>query len=158
MAAGLLERDQWVPTPVEETFALYADAYSLEEITPPWLAFRVTTPRPLEISAGTYIDYRLRLHGVPVRWRSRITDWDPPHGFVDEQVRGPYRSWQHRHGFEPEEGGTRIIDEIRYELPLGAVGRLASPLVRRDLREIFDYRHEAVAGLLGADVAGAVPA
>ena len=149
MAVHLLEREQWVPRSVEETFDLYADAFALESITPPWLGFRVTTPRPLEVSAGTYIDYRLRLHGVPVTWRSEITLWNPPHEFIDEQVSGPYRSWHHTHRFEAEGEGTRILDGVRYELPLGPVGRVGLPLVRRDLRRIFDYRRDAVARLLG---------
>ena len=148
----VLEREQWVPAPPEETFALYSDAFALERITPPWLGFRVTTPGPIEMGEGTLIDYALRLRGVPVRWQSRIEIWDPPRRFVDLQVRGPYRRWRHTHAFAPKGRGTRITDRVLYSLPLGPLGELAHRVVvRRDLERIFDYRREAVTALLNGD-------
>jgi ligand-binding SRPBCC domain-containing protein len=151
MSVYVLERRQWVPTPLERTFELYADAFALERITPPWLGFRVTTPGPIDLGEGTLIDYSLRLHGVPIRWRSRIEAWDPPHRFVDVQVRGPYRLWHHTHTFAAVDGGTRLTDRVRYALPLGPLGELAHGLlVRRDLERIFDFRRDAVRELLAA--------
>jgi ligand-binding SRPBCC domain-containing protein len=145
-----LERAQVVARPVDEVFAFYARAGNLELITPPWLSFRVLTPEPLEMRSGTMIDYRLRLHGVPVWWTSRIGEWHENRLFVDRQVRGPYRLWHHRHEFEPLDGATRVRDRVAYALPLGRLGHVAGmPLVRRDLRRIFDYRQAAVARLLG---------
>jgi ligand-binding SRPBCC domain-containing protein len=147
-----LEREQRVPGTPEEVFELYADAFALEEITPPWLRFRVVTPRPIDMRAGTLIDYRLRLHGFTIRWKTRIERWEPGRRFVDAQVSGPYRLWHHTHEFEPDgRGGTKIHDVVRYALPLGAFGALAHVLfVRRDLARIFDYRREAVEQLLAS--------
>ncbi len=146
----VLERAQRLELPPERAFELYADAFNLEAITPPWLGFRVVTPRPIEMRPGALIDYRLRLHGIPIRWRTRIEAWEPPARFVDVQLSGPYTLWEHAHTFEPEGASAVVIrDRIRYALPLGPVGRLAhSLLVRRDLERIFDYRQRAVAARL----------
>jgi ligand-binding SRPBCC domain-containing protein len=142
----LLERSQRVELPLERAFEFYGDARNLERITPPWLGFEVTTPGPLEMRAGALIDYRLKLHGVPVRWRTRIEVWEPPRRFVDVQVNGPYRLWEHTHAFEPVgDGAVLIRDRVRYALPLGPFGLLAHRLfVRRDVERIFDYRRAAV--------------
>jgi ligand-binding SRPBCC domain-containing protein len=143
----ILERRQAVEVPIEEAFAFYGDARNLERITPPWLGFEVTTPGPIEMGVGTLIEYRLRLHRVPVHWRTRIEAWEPPHRFVDVQVKGPYLLWEHTHTFEEDAKGATIIeDRVRYSIPFGPLGRLAERLlVRRDLRRIFDYRRDAVA-------------
>jgi ligand-binding SRPBCC domain-containing protein len=143
----VLERSQRLALPAARAFAFYADALNLEAITPPWLAFRVATPGPIEMRSGTLIDYRLRLHGVPVRWRTRIAVWEPPERFVDVQVRGPYALWEHTHTFEPDGPDAVVIrDRVHYALPFGALGRLAHALiVRRDLERIFDHRRRAVA-------------
>jgi ligand-binding SRPBCC domain-containing protein len=101
---------------------------------------------------GALIDYRLKLHGLPVQWRTRIEVWEPPVRFVDVQVRGPYAAWEHTHSFEPDgERAVVIRDRVRYALPLGPFGRLAhAAIVKRDLERIFDYRQQAVAELLGS--------
>ena len=144
-----LEREQLIPRSPQETFAFFAEAANLESITPPWLGFRVITPGPISMGPGALIDYRLRLHGVPVRWRTRIDDWEPGRRFTDVQLRGPYRLWHHTHTFSPHDEGTVIRDHVRYALPLGPLGRLAhAALVRRDLERIFDFRRDAVAARL----------
>lgn len=142
----LLERSQRVEVPPEQAFAFYGDALNLEPMTPPWLHFKVTTPGPLVLQPGTLLDYKLRLHGVPVHWRTQIETWEAPSRFVDTQIKGPYKLWEHTHLFEHDgDGATVIHDQVRYELPLGPLGRLAHRLfVRRDLERIFDYRSEAV--------------
>lgn len=127
-----------VPLLREEVFAFFADAMNLQQITPPWLHFSVLTPPPIEMRAGTLIDYRLRLHGIPIRWRTRITAWDPPYRFVDEQVRGPYRFWRHEHTFVPEGDGCLVGDRVDYAVPGGAWVHWL--LVRGDVRKIFEYR------------------
>jgi ligand-binding SRPBCC domain-containing protein len=146
----VLERTQELPVGIDRAFALFADAHNLETITPPWLGFRVVTPRPIEMDAGTLIEYRLRLHGIPVRWRTRIESWDPPHGFVDAQLSGPYALWEHTHELvEAGAGRTVVHDRIRYRIGFGPLGAIAHRLfVRRDLERIFDYRHEAILKLL----------
>ena len=147
----LLERRQHVEIPIDQAFAFYGDAHKLERITPPWLGFEVVTPRPIEMGVGTLIEYRLRLHRVPVRWRTRIEAWEPPRRFVDAQVKGPYSLWEHTHTFE-EDGPERTIirDRVRYAIPFGPLGELADRLlVQRDLRQIFDYRRDAVAREMG---------
>lgn len=143
----ILERRQRIERPIEEVFAFYGDARNLERITPPLLGFEVTTPGPIEMSAGTLIEYRLRLHRIPVRWRTRIESWEPPHRFVDVQVKGPYTLWEHTHTFEADGPGATIIeDRVRYLIPFGPLGELADRLlVQRDLGRIFDYRRDAVA-------------
>jgi ligand-binding SRPBCC domain-containing protein len=141
----LLERSQRVDVPVERAFDFYGDADNLEPLTPPWLRFEVTTVGPVTMGAGALLDYRLRLHGFPIRWQTRIELWEPPRRFVDIQARGPYALWEHTHLFEPDGDGTVIRDRVRYAIPYGPFGALADRLfVRRDLRRIFDYRARAV--------------
>lgn len=147
MREHLLRRSQRVPIPPERAFDFYADALNLGPMTPPWLHFRVTTPGPIGMGAGTLLDYRLRLHGVPIRWQTRIETWEPPLCFTDSQVRGPFALWQHSHIFELDgEGGCEIRDTVRYAIPFGLLGELAHRLfVRRDLERIFDFRRDAFA-------------
>jgi ligand-binding SRPBCC domain-containing protein len=144
-----LEREQYVDQPLPDVFAFFAEAHNLERITPPWLSFEVLTPDPIEMGIGALIEYRLRVHGVPLRWTSRIEDWEPGRSFVDRQLRGPYALWHHRHTFAQAGPGTVVRDEVDYALPFGVLGDLAHPLfVRRDLERIFIHRHEAVPRLL----------
>ncbi len=145
-----LETRQWVPVPLRECFAFFADARNLEAITPPFLSFRIVTAQPITMCDGARIEYRLRMGGMPMRWVSRIEDWRPDAGFTDIQERGPYARWVHRHRFEAADGGTWVRDEVRYALPLAP---LTDPVhawfVRPRLREIFAYRGRAIARLLG---------
>ncbi len=149
----ILERSQRVEAPPERAFALYADASNLGPLTPPWLDFELTTPADVALRPGTLLDYRLRLHGFPIRWRTRIEAWEPPTRFLDTQARGPYSLWEHTHLFEADgEAATVIRDRVRYSVPYGPLGALAHALfVRRDLERIFDYRAAAVAALLRSD-------
>jgi ligand-binding SRPBCC domain-containing protein len=155
----VLERQQRVELPLEEVFPFYADAGNLERITPPWVGFEVTTPQPIEMAVGALIEYRLRLHGIPVRWRTRIEAWDPPHRFIDAQLTGPYLLWHHTHTFRADgEGATILGDRVRYAIPFGPLGEVARALlVKRDLDQIFDYRRDAVAALLGSCGAAGAP-
>lgn len=135
-----------IELPVDQAtvFEFFSNAENLGLVTPPELGFRIRTATPIAMREGTLIDYTIRLWGVPLAWRTRIARWSPPAGFVDEQLRGPYKSWVHTHRFIPIAGGTAIEDEVEYELPLGRLGALALPLVRRQLARIFAYRIEAV--------------
>jgi ligand-binding SRPBCC domain-containing protein len=137
-----------LPLETDEVFAFFAEAGNLERITPPELNFRILTPPATRIMAGTLIDYRLSLFGVPFDWRTEITCWEPPHRFVDEQLRGPYRLWIHGHRFRPEDGGTVIEDEVLFRLPLWPFGEIAYPLVRLQLERIFRYREKAIREIL----------
>ncbi len=143
-----LRREQWIPRPLNEVFAFFSDARNLEEITPPWLGFRILTPLPIRIATFTKLRYRLSLHGLPVSWTTEIQEWDPPFRFIDVQVSGPYRLWHHTHRFEAHDGGTRMTDVVRYRLPFGMIGRAVHALkVRRDVEQIFDYRFERIGEL-----------
>ena len=128
--------------PLDQVFPFFGDAANLEVITPPWLNFKIITPRPVEMRVGAIIDYRLRVHGLPMRWRTLITCWEPPLRFVDEQLRGPYRVWVHEHTFESKGNKTLARDHVRYAPPGGWItDRL---FVRRDVERIFAYRTEAL--------------
>lgn len=145
----VIEREQLVERELPEVFEFFSRARNLEALTPPWLSFSVLTPEPIEMRAGTLIDYRLRLHGVPLRWRTLIETWEPGERFVDRQLRGPYELWHHTHTFEAAAGGTMVRDRIRYAIPLGRAGRLADRLfVARDLERVFEFRRQAVLRLL----------
>ena len=108
------QTELWLPRPRTEVFHFFAEARNLENITPPWLKFEVLTPAPIEMRPGTLIDYRIRVHGLPISWRTEITEWQPPHHFVDVQLRGPYTLWHHTHTFEERDGGTLCLDHVRY--------------------------------------------
>ena len=152
----VLERRQRLELPVQRAFEFYAQARNLAVITPPWMGFEVIAPGPIEMRPGTLIDYRLKLHGVPIRWRTRIAVWEPPLRFVDVQVHGPYALWEHTHTFEHDgEHAVVIGDRVRYAIPLGLLGQAAhAAFVKRDLKRVFDYRERAVAERLQPEPAG----
>jgi ligand-binding SRPBCC domain-containing protein len=134
-----LQSDLVVPASPADTFAFFADASNLQCLTPPWLDFRIMTPLPIDMREGTRIDYRIRLYGVPIPWRSRIDVWEHGVRFVDRQLIGPYRWWHHEHRFEPVSAGTRVIDEVEF---LPRLRWVTSRLVQRDVARIFAYRRE----------------
>jgi ligand-binding SRPBCC domain-containing protein len=138
----------WLARPIEEVFAFFSDAANLDAITPRWLSFRTVTPQPIEMHTGTVIDYRLRVLGFPMQWRSEITAWEPPRRFVDEQLRGPYRLWIHEHKFEPLDGGTLVCDDVRYAVPFDWL--LHKLVVRRDVERIFAYRTDCLRRRFGS--------
>jgi ligand-binding SRPBCC domain-containing protein len=143
-----LRTELWLPRPRSEVFQFFAEARNLEKITPLWLSIEVLTPAPIEMRAGALIDYRIRLRGIPVRWRTEITEWDPPHRFVDVQLRGPYKLWHHAHIFEDRDGGTLCLDHVRYWPRGGAL--IHWLFVRRDVERIFAYRQQIMLGILGS--------
>lgn len=144
-----LHREQMLALPASQVFSFFADASNLEVITPPWLHFRILAPQVPKSGEGALIDYWLRWRGLPIRWRTRITAWDPPHRFEDVQLVGPYREWRHTHLFEAVGQGTRMTDVVHYSLPFGFMGALAHWLVvASDLEAIFDFRAQRVARLL----------
>lgn len=134
-----------LPRPRKEVFAFFSDPANLERLTPRWLSFRILTPEPLPRGEGAVYDYTLRLHGLPLRWRTLILHWEEGHRFEDLQTRGPYAKWHHVHRFEDApDGGTHMTDEVHWRLPFGWLGRLAAPLVARDVRRIFAYREHVL--------------
>jgi ligand-binding SRPBCC domain-containing protein len=142
MKTYALDTHIWLPQKIERVFAFFADPRNLEVLTPPWLHFALLTPDPIEMRAGTRLDYRLRVRGIPVRWQSEIALWEPPDRFIDRQTKGPYRYWQHTHSFRRHDGGTLVEDHVRYANPGGAIVKRL--IVAPDLQRIFSFRHEAL--------------
>lgn len=136
-----------IPLPRDEVFPFFAEAGNLERITPDSLKFEILTPSPILMAEGTLIDYKIRIAGVPQRWRTRISIWEPPVRFADEQLKGPYKKWFHTHSFEECAEGTRMTDRVDYELPFGMLGKMIHPLIRRQLRTIFTYRNTTIGDL-----------
>lgn len=149
-----LNRRHWVPRTLDETFEFFERPHNLPLITPSWLDFRILTPEPITMARGLTIDYRVRLLGMRIHWRSLISEYDPPHAFRDIQTIGAYRRWDHRHRFWREDGGTVIEDVVVYEPPLGPAGALMHRLfIKKQLRDIFDYRRRRIDELLLGDAA-----
>jgi len=143
---------QWTPHPLEEVFDFFSRAENLERITPPFLGFKVLKISTPQVECGTLIDYRLKLHGVPLGWRTLIEEWEPPRVFVDTQLKGPYSKWHHTHTFETLGNGTLITDQVRYRLTLGPIGRLIREVwVKRDVEKIFAYRLERLEEIFKID-------
>lgn len=149
MAEHILTRRLTLDLPIETVFGFFADAGNLERITPPELNFHIITAQPIDIKRGTLIDYRLKVRGLPVTWKTEISEWNPPRVFVDRALKSPYKQWVHRHTFTKlAEEKTTIEDEVRYRLPFEPFGDLAHWLVRRELDYIFDFRQDAVTKIL----------
>ncbi len=142
MRTHRFEGELWLPVVREKVFPFFADARNLEQLTPPWLHFTILTQGEIPMRPGALIDYQLRVHGWPIRWQTEITAWNPPHGFTDEQRRGPYRLWRHTHSFLEKDGGTLCQDQVEYAVPGGAL--INSLFVKRDVARIFRYRAEAL--------------
>jgi len=146
MAEHILERRQVIKRPRREVFDFFADAGNLEKITPPELNFKIISPQPIDIRKGAFIDYQLKLRGIPITWKTEITQWNPPHDFVDTALKSPYKQWIHLHRFTTGEnnGETIMEDVVRYRLPLEPFGDLAHWYVKKELKYIFDYRYKVI--------------
>lgn len=145
MAEFVFRAEQFIPRDINEVFEFFSKAENLQKLTPAWLHFRILEVNPNPVRRGTLIRYALRWRIFPIRWTTEIEAWEPPHRFVDVQLKGPYRKWYHEHRFVAEAGGTRIFDEVRYALPFGPIGTMAHRLkVKYDVETIFEFRRQAV--------------
>ena len=152
MITHLLKTSTTIPLPRDQVFPFFASAANLDRITPPEMHFKMLTPEPIEMRAGALIDYTIRLWGFPITWRTRISRWDPPSEFIEEQLSGPYAYWVHQHRFVADgPNATTILDEVRYRLPLSPLGEIAHPLIRLQLERIFRYRQAMTAQLILAE-------
>ena len=146
----LYERVQEVSRPLDEVFAFFGEPENLERITPPHVGFHIVTPRPVPMHVGSVVDYTIKVRGVPMRWTTLITEYNPPHRFVDVQLKVPYSLWHHTHTFEAIPGGTRMTDRVAYMMPFGPLGRLVNALlVKNDIKGIFDYREKMIETIFG---------
>ncbi len=142
--------EQLVPLARDSVFGFFSDPRNLEAITPPFLGFRIVDQSTAEMREGTELTYRLRIHGVPVTWRSKIAEWCSNEGFVDVQLKGPYAKWRHTHSFHERGSATIIRDHVLYRLPLGRLGHwIGGRVVAADVKKIFEYRAARAAELLG---------
>jgi ligand-binding SRPBCC domain-containing protein len=137
-----------LPDTAERVFQFLSDTNNLEIVLPPWLGLRTLSPRPIDMGIATRIDYRFRIHGVPARWESEVTSWEPPRRFVYEQRRGPFRYWMHEHTFLDCKDGTMARDNVDYAVPGGRL--VHSLFVRRDLERVFRYRRAQLIRTFGA--------
>ena len=150
MQTYLLEREQWLPGPIDQVFLFFSRPENLHAITPPWLDFRMVEA-PADLAEGSLIRYRLRWHGIPIRWTTEISEWNPPQSFVDRAVSGPYAMWNHEHWFVAKNGGTTMRDRVTYGLPFGWAGSMAHwLLVQGDMEKLFALRAEAMRRLFPA--------
>ena len=141
----VIESEQYVDESLEKVFEFFSSANNLEALTPPFLNFKVLESSTKDIGQGTLIDYQLSLHGIPLKWKTLIDQWDPPHKFVDTQLRGPYTKWHHTHTFEKLGKGTLIKDRVEFKVPLGLAGDLTTSWkVVGDVNTIFAYRHKKI--------------
>ncbi len=135
---------------LQSTFEVFESPYNLAKITPQWLNFQVVSKEKVEMRTGAEIDYIIKWLGLPIKWKTVIQEYQPPHLFIDQQAKGPYSLWRHRHSFEETPEGTRVGDRVDYALPLGSLGALAhAVIVKRQLLDIFDFRQKALAKIFG---------
>ena len=144
-----LKRKQFIKLPIEKVFDFFSKPENLEKITPSSLSFKIITPIPIDMSKGALIDYTIKLFFYPVHWRTIISDYNPPYSFIDQQIKGPYKFWHHSHKFKEVNDGVEIIDNVKYSVPFGVVGRLAHKIwIRNELNKIFDYRMKIINDLI----------
>ena len=138
-------KEQFVPSDMDTVFEFFSRPENLEKITPSSMGFNIITPTPIEMKEGAIIDYTVKILGVPVRWRTMITSYKENEYFVDEQLKGPYSYWHHKHTFKEVDGGILIIDEITYALPIQAFRKIVHPvLIKPQLNQIFDFRFQTI--------------
>lgn len=144
-----------VPLPIQEVFEFFADASQLGRITPSWLNFKILTPMPIKIQEGSLLDYKIRLHGIPIKWRTEICVWEPPFRFVDQQLKGPYKRWYHEHTFEEADGMTVVHDNVHY-IPRGG-SLIHKWMVKPDLEKIFRFRQDTLREIFAEKIANRSP-
>ena len=141
----LFEQQQWTPKPLNEVFDFFSDVKNLEVLTPPLLNFKVVDKSTENIQEGTKINYKLKIRGVPAKWTSLITNWQPMKEFADVQLKGPYSKWYHRHLFKPLAGGVLLEDKVVYRLPFSRFGgNLLHWFILKDIKTIFSYRRKRI--------------
>lgn len=147
-----IHEEQWIPIPLEDVFGFFSNAQNLSKVTPPSVGFRILTPTPIEMKRGLRLDYQISLRGIPLKWSSEITEWNPPHHFTDLQLTGPYALWKHRHSFKALNGGTLVTDDVQYAVPLSWIPGAALVellFVEPELRRIFLHRKKALRAHFG---------
>ena len=155
-----LHREMWVPLPLDTVFGFFSNPANLEKVTPPWVGFRILSKLPVEMKPGALLDYAIRVHGIPLKWRSEITVWEPPYRFADLQLNGPYAVWHHQHRFEARHGGTLVTDDVEYAIPFSwmpGAQLVERFLVAPDVEKIFAHRRGALLRHFGLPEAPAEP-
>ncbi|GAB4175444.1 MAG: SRPBCC family protein [Calditrichia bacterium] len=153
MVEHIYQNEIFLPATLEQAFAFFQNVQNLAKITPPWVHFEIITPPPLDIYEGREYEYKLKVNGIPMHWKTLISVWEPPHRFVDVQLKGPYKTWVHEHSFFERENGVLMIDTVRYQLPLGFIGELIHIMqVKKFIKQIFEYRNQIISAVFSGDV------
>lgn len=145
----ILKKYLWINNQTPIVFHFFSDEKNLESITPQSLHFEVLQKSTDKIQTGTIIDYRLKIHGIPAKWKTEITSFIENKTFTDTQLKGPYHKWVHQHDFISCKNGTLMKDEVRYIIPMGIWGKLfAGHFIKKDVSNIFNYRNKTIAHFL----------
>lgn len=154
MSLVVFHCEHFLAYPRERVFEFFKKPENLNQVTPLNLGFKILTPSPVLMEKGSVIDYMIRLHGFPMKWRTVISNYDPPHSFTDIQVKGPYKTWIHTHNFVEKDGGTLMTDKVEYEVPMGFLGDVIRFLfVRREVEKIFNYRKKVISDIFEKGIA-----
>ena len=141
-----LKKEQIIPRNILDVFDFFSKPENLSVITPSKMGFKILTPSPIEMKEGALIDYTVKIIGLPIRWTTLITKYDPPNLFIDQQLKGPYSMWHHTHNFKKlNDKETLIEDIVVYSVPYSFIGGLIHSLyIKRDLEKIFSYRSKKI--------------
>jgi len=130
---------------IDKVFDFFCNAENLQKLTPDSLNFKIKSELPIKMEKGALIDYRINLYGIPVNWKTEITEWEPPYKFEDTQLKGPYKLWKHQHIFKEVGNKTEMTDIVDYNPKGWPFNTLLNKLfVRKEVEKIFQFREQKI--------------